>query len=199
MDGVADPWLDALLPGARHLVIVPLTAEGQSFGAWVGEHPGRLGSRIERRVVGMTERFVSYGSLALRNAWLHEQVRRAAATDGLTGVSNRASFDETLRKELARGMRRQEDVSLLPGVLPAGEGDDAGLGPDRPHGRLGLLEQLVAVNHYEDRAAEASGDLAEDAGLPGPGRLYQQGSLPARLLCLEDGTEGSLLMGPEGR
>ena len=113
LDGVADPWLDALLPGARHLVIVPLTAEGQSFGAWVGEHPGRLGSRIERRVVGMTERFVSYGSLALRNAWLHEQVRRAAATDGLTGVSNRASFDETLRKELARGMRRQEDVSLL--------------------------------------------------------------------------------------
>jgi two-component system, cell cycle response regulator len=113
LDPAADPWLDALLPGARHLVVVPLTAEGHSFGAWIGEHTGRLGARIERRVVGMTERFVSYGSLALRNAWLHEQVRRAAATDGLTGVANRASFDETLRKELARGTRREEDVSLV--------------------------------------------------------------------------------------
>jgi two-component system, cell cycle response regulator len=113
LDPAADPWLAALLPGARNLVVIPLSAEGQSFGAWVGEHPGRLGPRIERRVVGMAERFISYGSLALRNAWLLETVRRAAATDGLTGVANRASFDEALRKELARAARREDDVSLL--------------------------------------------------------------------------------------
>jgi diguanylate cyclase (GGDEF)-like protein len=113
LDTAADAWLEALLPGARNLIVVPLSAEGQSFGAWVGEHPGRLGPRIERRVVGMAERFVSYGALALRNAWLLEHVRRAAATDGLTGVANRAAFDEALPKELGRAARREDDVSLL--------------------------------------------------------------------------------------
>jgi two-component system, cell cycle response regulator len=113
LDPAADPWLAALLPGARNLIVVPLSAEGQSFGAWIGEHPGRLGPRIERRVVGMAERFVSYGALALRNAWLLEHVRRAAATDGLTGVANRAAFDDALPKELARAGRREDDVSLL--------------------------------------------------------------------------------------
>jgi two-component system, cell cycle response regulator len=113
LDTDTDPWLAELLPGARNLVVVPLSAEGHSFGALVAEHPGRMGTRIERRVVGMVERFVSHGTLAIRNAWLLEQVRRMAATDGLTGVANRATFDETMRKELGRAGRRGEDVTLL--------------------------------------------------------------------------------------
>jgi diguanylate cyclase (GGDEF)-like protein len=93
-------------------VVVPLHAEGHALGILVAEHSMRSGSRIERRVVSTLERFASYGSLALRNAWLLEQVRRAATTDGLTGIANRATFDASLKRELDRAARHGEDLSL---------------------------------------------------------------------------------------
>jgi two-component system, cell cycle response regulator len=107
-----DPWLSVLLPGARNVLIVPLSAEGHAIGALVAEHGMRRGSRIERRVVGMVERFGSHGALALRNAWLLERVQELAATDALTGVANRYSFQNTLEAELARAARAGDDVSL---------------------------------------------------------------------------------------
>jgi diguanylate cyclase (GGDEF)-like protein len=113
LDERDDPWLCALLPGARQLVVVPLWAEGHPIGVLVAEHSLRAGSRIEHRVVTMTERFCSHGALALRNAWLLEQVRAMAATDGLTGIANRATFDSTLERELSRASRAQEDASLV--------------------------------------------------------------------------------------
>jgi hypothetical protein len=79
LDPAADAWLDALLPGARNLVVVPLTAEGGTLGALVVEHHARVGSRIERRLVKAVERFAAHGALALRNAWLLEEVRELAA------------------------------------------------------------------------------------------------------------------------
>src|SRR5204862_7583933 len=93
LDEEADPWLAAALPKARNLVVVPLFAEGAWLGVLVAEHSMRSGSRIERRVVSTVERFASYAGLALGNAWLLERVERAAATDGLTGIPNRATFD----------------------------------------------------------------------------------------------------------
>ena len=113
LDQGDDPWLAALLPGARQLVVVPLWAEGHSIGVLVAEHSLRAGSRIEHRVVTMVERFCSHGALALRNAWLLEQVRAMAATDGLTGIANRATFNTTLERELSRAARAQEDASLV--------------------------------------------------------------------------------------
>src|SRR5205807_1445522 len=74
---------------------------------------GSVRSRIERRVVSMVERFISHGALALRNAWLLEQVRLMATVDGLTGLANRSSFDEALEHELARAARQGDDVGLL--------------------------------------------------------------------------------------
>ena len=113
LDPAEDPWLSRLLPGARNVVVVPLVAEGETLGALVGVHGRKVGTRISRRVVSMAERFVSHGTLALRNAWLLEQVKRMAATDGLTGVANRAAFDQALSAEIARAARGREDVSLL--------------------------------------------------------------------------------------
>jgi two-component system, cell cycle response regulator len=107
-----DPWLSVLVPGARNVVIVPLSAEGHAIGAVVAEHGMRRGSRIERRVVSMAERFASHGALALRNAWLLERVQELAATDALTGVANRYSFQQALEGELERAARATEDVSL---------------------------------------------------------------------------------------
>ena len=113
LDPNADPWLCSLIPDARNLLIVPMSADDHSIGALVIEHSLRSGSRIERRVVGMVERFASHGALALHGAWLLEKVRKLAATDGLTGVANRATFESTLRRELARAARGQTDVSLV--------------------------------------------------------------------------------------
>ena len=113
LDPDADPWLTALLPGATNLVVSPLIADGQAIGVLVGECSHRMGPRIEHRVVAMVERFASYGALALNNTWLLERVQQMAATDGLTGVANRRSFEDTLSREIARASRRGDDLSLL--------------------------------------------------------------------------------------
>ena len=108
-----DPWLAGLLPGATNLVLVPLHADGRTIGVVVCEHGMRRGSRIERRVVSMLERFASQAALALVNAWLMERLQRSAATDGLTGLANRTMFDQVLGRELARAQRGSEPVSVV--------------------------------------------------------------------------------------
>jgi diguanylate cyclase (GGDEF)-like protein len=113
VDAGDDPWLAELLPGARQLVVIPLSAEGHAIGVLVAEHSLRAGSRIEHRVVSMVERFASHGALALRNAWLLEQVRAMASTDGLTGIANRLTFNQTLEREVSRAARAGEDMSLV--------------------------------------------------------------------------------------
>lgn len=113
LDTVHDPWLASLFPQARNLAVLPLTAEGRSVGALVVEHALHQGSRIERRVVSILERFASQAALALRNAWLLEQLQRFASTDGLTGIANRRAFDLVLERELARGARNGAPVSLV--------------------------------------------------------------------------------------
>jgi diguanylate cyclase (GGDEF)-like protein len=111
LDADADPWLARLMPGATNLVVVPLSAEGRSLGALVVEN--NSGGRIQRRVVSGLERSASYAALALRNAWLLEQVQRLAATDGLTKIANRRTFEATLEREVARATRSAEHVSLV--------------------------------------------------------------------------------------
>ena len=113
IDASEDPWLAALFLNPCRLVVVPLSAENHAIGVLVAEHSLRSGSRIEHRVVSMVERFASHGALALRNAWLLEQVRAMASTDGLTGIANRHTFDETLTREISRAARAGEDLSLV--------------------------------------------------------------------------------------
>lgn len=110
-----DSWLLELLPQARHVVVVPLTAEGRAIGALVvvGKQSARAGSRIERRVVSMLEQFAAHAALALTNAWLLEKVQRAAATDGLTGLANRGTFDTALAQEVSRAQRSGKPLSLV--------------------------------------------------------------------------------------
>jgi diguanylate cyclase (GGDEF)-like protein len=93
--------------------VVPLTSDAKAFGVVVAEHSLTAGSRVERRVVEMVERFVAHAALALENAFLVEQLRQAASTDGLTGIANRRSFDGTLDRYLARATSSFEPVSLV--------------------------------------------------------------------------------------
>jgi diguanylate cyclase (GGDEF)-like protein len=108
-----DPRIAQALPGARNLVLVPLRAESRLVGVLVCEHGLRRGSRVERRAVGMLARFSSHAALALANAELLDQLRRSAAVDGLTGVANRRSFDETLGREVARAARGNAHLGVV--------------------------------------------------------------------------------------
>ena len=113
LDTFTDGWLTAQLPKARNVVIVPMYAEGGAHGILVIEHALRTGSRIERRVVSILERFSSHAALALLNARLLQQLQKSADTDGLTGLANRRSFDEALARETGRCLRTGEPLCLV--------------------------------------------------------------------------------------
>lgn len=111
LDPAQDAWLQRLLPDAGPLLVVPLTMDERPIGALVVEHSGR--ARAQRAVIVGLQRSAAYGSLALRNAWLLAGVQRLAATDGLTKIANRRSFEMTLEREVARATRTAEYVSLV--------------------------------------------------------------------------------------
>jgi diguanylate cyclase (GGDEF)-like protein len=108
----AEPLLAELAPDARNLALVPLHAGGGPAGLLVCEHGMRRGSRIERRVMSMLERYASQAALALTGAWRLARLEESASTDGLTGVANRRVFDESLTRELARAERIGGGVTL---------------------------------------------------------------------------------------
>ncbi len=112
LDPEEQPRLTRLLPFARHLVIVPMFAESHPLGVLVLEHPGRVG-RIERRVVAMIGQFAAHSALALRNAWLLEQMQRMAEFDALTGIANRRTFEHALATELSRAGRHGDPLTLV--------------------------------------------------------------------------------------
>ncbi|MFN2526099.1 MAG: GGDEF domain-containing protein, partial [Actinomycetota bacterium] len=112
-DPVKDPGLDALLPKARNLVSAPLIADGEVLGLLVAEYTARFGGRVERRVLAMVNQFVAHAALALRNAWLREEIQRLAETDALTGLANRRIFQATLDRELSRASRSGDPVTLI--------------------------------------------------------------------------------------
>jgi len=112
LDPVHDAYLAALMPDSRNIVVVPLFAEGVPIGAFVVEHAGRS-QRIERRTLATLSQFAAHASLALRNAWLLEEIHKVAATDGLTGIANRRTFEEVLEREVSRARRNGEQVTLV--------------------------------------------------------------------------------------
>jgi diguanylate cyclase (GGDEF)-like protein len=61
----------------------------------------------------MLKQFAAHGALALRNAWLLEQVQRMAETDALTGIANRRTFEGLLERELSRAERSGEQLTLV--------------------------------------------------------------------------------------
>ena len=109
----ADPWLAEVLPEAGNLLLVPMSVDGRVTGVLVGEHSVGRGSRVERRIVDMVERFASHTALALENALLLERVRETSVTDGLTGIANRRHFDTSLQRQIGRAARTREPASLL--------------------------------------------------------------------------------------
>lgn len=113
LDPAMDPALTELLPPGRNLLVVPLIADGEPLGVLVVEQPAHLGPLIEKRTVAMAGQFASHGALAIRNAWLLQQVQRLAETDSLTGIANRRSFERALEREIERAKRYNKELTLV--------------------------------------------------------------------------------------
>lgn len=107
-----DETLNVLMPEGRNILVAPLVADGQPLGVLVVENHDD-GAFIQRRIVSMVSQFASHGALAMRNASLLEQVQRLAATDALTGVANRRTFEKVLQAEISRAARSRSDVTLI--------------------------------------------------------------------------------------
>jgi two-component system cell cycle response regulator len=112
LDAEADPWLAAVMPRAANVMVMPMIADGV-VGVLVAETGTGSTARIERRVIATTERFAGHAALAMRNANLLERVKQMAATDGLTELANRRSFDEVLDRELLRAGRTDGRLSIV--------------------------------------------------------------------------------------
>jgi two-component system, cell cycle response regulator len=113
LDRRRNPCLSGLIGSNSNVIVIPLIAEGGAAGVCVLEHSIKLGSRVERRVVTMVERFCSQGAMALRNAELVQELQDMATTDPLTKIANRRAFESTLHLELARAARAGTSLSLI--------------------------------------------------------------------------------------
>lgn len=93
--------------GSERLVF-PLRAGETVFGALELTGNGFSGDHVETATS-----LASHAVVALENARLHRVVEAQARVDGLTGLANRRSVEETLRAEVARSARFHDGVCLV--------------------------------------------------------------------------------------
>jgi diguanylate cyclase (GGDEF)-like protein len=88
------------LEGARETIAFPLRAGESDFGSLVLAADSFNVDQLQTANFLATQAVVAF-----ENARLHAIVERQARLDGLTGLANRRSIEETLRSELARATR----------------------------------------------------------------------------------------------
>ncbi len=105
-DQLADPRVAHLESGrlAGALMVVPLRGRDRIAGVLTLERlgPGHVFTDEEFELVQL---FAAQASIALQNAQAHHAVEVRAQTDGLTGLSNHATFQERLERYVGRGDR----------------------------------------------------------------------------------------------
>ncbi len=112
-----DPFLATLMPGARRLGAIPIGAVDPAGASTVlvaefGSSRGR-GGRVERRTVTAATQAAATAAIAYSRAQLLAQAQRAASTDGLTGLNNRRTFDQTMRRHFATWAESGEPFALV--------------------------------------------------------------------------------------
>jgi diguanylate cyclase (GGDEF)-like protein/PAS domain S-box-containing protein len=122
------PGRSATFPrGIFHAVVgVPLHSGGEVVGV-LGLGHVESGRTFSEKDVELLTRFADIASVALDNARLHEsaerelaqrkeaeqQLKSLAYSDRLTGLPNRAAFEEALQRDLARASRQDQAVAVL--------------------------------------------------------------------------------------
>lgn len=99
-------------PEPASVALLPLLRWGRVVGAL------NLGSvRAERFVPGMATHFIEWlaavASVCLENVANNERLKHIGLTDALTGVHNRRYFDQRLREEVDRALRKGQPLSCL--------------------------------------------------------------------------------------
>ena len=94
------------------VAVLPLTRWGQLVGSL------NLGSvRSDRFVPGMATNFIEWlaavASVCLENVANNERLKHIGLTDALTGMHNRRYFEQRLREEVDRALRKGYALSLL--------------------------------------------------------------------------------------
>jgi len=110
-DPTTDPRSVARLEGLNSLAVVPLRAGGQVIGTLGAGSPVR--HRFTPEEVSLLQAIGHQVGVAIENARLHEETKRLAITDGLTGLYNRRHFYQVLEAELARVARYDAQLSLI--------------------------------------------------------------------------------------
>ncbi len=96
--------------GIRSLVGVPLLHGGHVVGIlYVNDFKVR---RYTPQALQSLEILACFASTAIHHARAHQQVLQMAATDGLTGLFNRRTFENLLSREFQRASRHRREFSL---------------------------------------------------------------------------------------
>jgi diguanylate cyclase (GGDEF)-like protein/PAS domain S-box-containing protein len=151
-------------------------------------------SEAEREVFALLG---SHAALALRNAYLSEEVQALAIRDGLTGLYNRRHFDAVLDLAIARFTRHAPAGDLAAIMFDLDHFGDF----NRRYGHLAgdtLLRAFAGILKDRLRSADIvaryGGEefvaILEDCGLPEAARLAEE--VRKRL-------EGATVKGPDGR
>ena len=98
--------------------------------------------RFEESELAMLEQLIGVIVYPLRNALLYRRAQHDAATDPLTGLSNRGVFDDALPREISRALRYGTALTLL-------------------------MVDVDNLKHINDRAGHSAGDrgLQQVAGM----------------------------------
>ena len=111
-DPELEPWLSGLVPRGAELLVQPLVKDQRRFGALVLQVPSALPAPRRPVVYAQVARLAAMTSESLYREHRLRQLQRLAATDDLTMIANRRSFDDALERELARAVRSGEPLSL---------------------------------------------------------------------------------------
>lgn len=95
--------------GGRHSCTYQLQVEDMPLGTL------RIArrQRLDEPELAMLEQLIGVIVYPLRNALLYRRARHDAATDPLTGLSNRGVFDDALPREISRAQRYGTQLTLL--------------------------------------------------------------------------------------
>jgi len=145
LDPALDPRLSAMLPGAHHLLVVPLfLAGGYRLGVLVVEGVGR-GGTIPGWTVEVIQQFASQTAARLHNAWLLDDNRRKLE-------EIRRLKDELMVQNLSLESTVIERTHELDQRLEELRGSDAE--------RERLLSHLLSAQ--EDERRRIAGDIHDD-------------------------------------
>jgi signal transduction histidine kinase len=140
-----DRRLNALFPGGRNLIVVPLATELETRMGVVVLERGRRSPGLPRSVISIIEEFSAHAWLALNNAWLLDDIRDAleenrALRDKL--IEQNESLELTVAERTAEVTQRLRELRVV---------DDA---------RRALLDKLVTAQ--EEERSRLAGDIHDD-------------------------------------